>query len=79
MTNGEHIFSRWDHQFSNVSDLNISLRSSDDLLASPVPGHTTLELRLAWTAVERLESLVVGENLFQGAHPNSGLTIQKGK
>ena len=66
-----------EHQLSLRSMMNLPynlqldlwLRSVDELDAIDIPDYTTLDARLAWRALDTLELSIVGQNLFESRHP----------
>ncbi len=55
--------------------VDIILRSSDDLPSPVVPGYLTMDLRLAWMAREGLELSISAQNLFDDSHPEFGAPV----
>jgi iron complex outermembrane receptor protein len=51
------------------------LRSSGELPSPLVPDYVTMDFRIAWLAMWRLELSFVGQNLFQKSHPEFGLPL----
>lgn len=52
--------------------VDIILRSSDDLPSPRVPGYVTMDLRLAWIAKDGLELSITAQNLLDDSHPEFG-------
>ena len=48
------------------------LRHVDNLPAQNVPNYTELNLRLGWAVTPLMELALVGENLLDASHPESG-------
>jgi iron complex outermembrane receptor protein len=61
-----YLRSSWD--LPRGLELDLMARSVDDLPAAAVEGYTSLDLRLGWRPLQRLELSLVGQNLLDGAH-----------
>lgn len=65
------------HQFSARSimnlwhnvDLDVIVRSADNLPNPAIPGYVTMDARLGWKALKNTELSVSGFNLFDDRHP----------
>jgi iron complex outermembrane receptor protein len=76
------------HQVQVQSSLDLPRRTSFDLYfryvselpAQRVPGYASLDARVAWRPVPRLEISVVGQNLLDPHHPEfgGGVEIERG-
>ncbi|MGR9087451.1 MAG: TonB-dependent receptor plug domain-containing protein, partial [Gammaproteobacteria bacterium] len=68
------------HQFSVRSlmnlrdnvDLDLVIRSVDNLPNPDVPGYVTMDARLGWKILKNTELSVSGFNLFDDRHPEFG-------
>ena len=49
-------------------DLDIDLRSIDDLTSPAVAAYTELGARLAWRVTDQVELAVIGDNLLNDQH-----------
>ena len=53
--------------------VDIILRSSDDLPSPRVPDYVTMDFRLAWIAKDGLELSITAQNLLDDSHPEFGV------
>lgn len=59
--------------------LDVALRAVDDLELPAVPGYIEADARLAYRLTEGVEAAVVGRNLLDPSHPETGSVTQRGE
>jgi iron complex outermembrane receptor protein len=60
-------------------ELDLYLRAVDDLENPAIPGYVEADARLGWALDERTEIALVGRNLLDNAHPETGRPDQRGE
>jgi len=60
-------------------ELDIAVRAVDDLPNPAIPSYVTMDARIGWFITDSLELSVVGTNLLDPQHPQTGTVAQRGE
>ena len=76
----EHqVFLRSSVDVTDTVEFDAMLRWVDSLPDPEVPEYTALDLRLGWRVSETVELSLVGRNLLDPQHPETGTTAERGE
>ena len=76
----EHqVFLRSSFDITDDVEFDAILRWVDSLPDPEVPEYTALDLRLGWHVTDRIELSLVGKNLLDDQHPETGTLAERGE